>query len=140
MWIKQVLLGVSGLAAGGLVAAGVFALITTIGVLPRLADKSRTASNVKTYESAVLWGGVWGNVVSIFDIPMPFSWPSLIVFGLFSGIFVGCLATSLAESLKTTSVFSRRMRLHRGMGAIVLSIALGKAIASIMFFYLRWYN
>ena len=140
MWIKQVLLGVTGLAAGGLVAAGVFALITSIGVLPRLADKSRTASNVKTYESAVFWGGIWGNILYIYKIPMPFSWPSLIAFGLFSGMFVGCLATSLAESLKTTSVFSRRMRLHRGMAAIVLSTALGKAIASTMFFYLRWYN
>lgn len=139
MWIKEVLLGITGFAAGALVAAGVFALITSIGVIARMADKSRTASYVKSYETAVILGGIWGNVVNIYQIPLPFTGVALAVFGTFSGIFVGCLATSLAESLNTTAIFSRRVRLHRGMGAIIMSAALGKAIASAMFFYLGWY-
>lgn len=140
MWIREMLLGISGLAAGALVAAGVFALITSIGVIPRMADKSRTAAYVRTYETAVILGGVWGNILNIYEVPFPFTKAALAVFGIFAGMFVGCLATSLAESLNTTAIFSRRVRLHRGMGAIILCVALGKMIASIMFFYMGWYS
>lgn len=145
MWIRYILLGISGLAAGALVAAGVFALITSIGVIARMADKSRTGSHVKKYETAVILGGIFGNVINIFEIPMNMggiwllSQIMLAAFGGFAGIFVGCLATSLAESLNTTAIFSRRVRLHRGMGAIILCVALGKLIASLMFFYMGWY-
>lgn len=140
MWIRYVLLTVSGFAAGTLVAAGVFALITSIGVIPRLADKSRSAKYVKTYETSVILGGVCGNILNIFNIPVPFTVAALVFFGIFSGIFIGCMATSLAESLNTTAIFSRRVKLHRGMGVIILSAAIGKMIASLMFFYLRWYS
>lgn len=140
MWIKEILLGISGLAAGTLVAAGVFALITSIGVIPRMADKSRTGSYVKSYETAVILGGIWGNLLNIYKIPFPFTAVSLAIFGIFSGMFVGCLATSLAESLNTTAIFSRRVKLHRGMGVIILCAAFGKMIASLMFFYMGWYR
>lgn len=140
MWIKEVLMGITGLAAGTMVAAGVFALITSIGVIPRMADKSHTASHIKSYETAVILGGIWGNLMNIFDIPFPLTWVALLIFGLFSGVFVGSLATALAESVNSTAVFSRRIKLHRGMGVIILSTALGKAIASLLFFYLGWYS
>lgn len=140
MWIRYILLGISGLAAGVLVAAGVFALITSIGVIPRMADKSRTASHIRKYETAVILGGVWGNLLNIYHIPMQLGTWVMVLFGAFAGIFVGCLATALAESLNTTAIFSRRVRLHRGMGVIILCVALGKCAASMIFFYLGWYS
>lgn len=140
MWIKEVLMGVTGLGAGALVSAGVFALISTIGLIPRMAGKTHTGSYVKQYEMAVLFGGTLGNVMNIFEISVPLGVAGLILFGTFSGIFVGCLATSLAESLGATAIFARRVRLHKGMGAIILSVAIGKLLASILFFYLRWYS
>lgn len=139
MWIKEVLVAISGFAAGALVSAGVFALITSIGVIPRLADKSRTAAYVKSYETSVILGGIFGNLVNIYKLPLSFTPLLLPVFGIFSGIFVGCLATSLAESLNTTAIFSRRVKLHRGTGVIILCAAIGKVIGSLIFFYLGWY-
>ena len=139
MWIKEVLMGVTGLGAGTLVAAGVFALISSIGLIPRMAGKTHTGSHVKKYEMAVLFGGTFGNIMNIFEISVPLGVVGLISFGLFAGIFVGCLATSLAESLDATAIFARRVRLHKGMGVIILSVAMGKLLASILFFYLGWY-
>ncbi len=139
MLIKYLILAIAGLSAGTLVAGGVFALITTIGVIPRLAGKTHTGEYVKTYESSVLLGGVLGNIVMTYELSIHFTVVFLGVFGLFAGIFVGCLATSLAESLNTTAVFSRRVTLHRGMGAIISCLAIGKLIGSMMFFYLKWY-
>lgn len=140
MWIKEVLLGITGLGAGALVSAGVFALISVIGLIPRMAGKTHTGSFVKSYEMAVLFGGIFGNAMNIFRISIPLGVFGITVFGIFAGIFVGCLATSLAESLGATAIFARRVRLHKGMGVIILSAAIGKMLASLMFFYLRWYS
>ncbi len=140
MWIKEVLMGVTGLGAGALVSAGVFALISSIGLIPRMAGKTHTGSYVIWYEMAVLFGGTLGNVMNIFEISVPLGVAGLIFFGTFAGIFVGCLATSLAEAVGATAIFSRRVKLHKGMGAIILCVAIGKMAASILFFYLRWYE
>lgn len=140
MWIREVLLGISGLGAGALVSAGVFALISVIGLIPRMAGKTHTGSYVTDYETAVFFGGTLGNLMNIFEIHLPLGTVGLILFGGFAGIFVGCLATSLAESLGATSIFARRVRLHKGMGVIILSVAMGKLLASVLFFYLGWYS
>lgn len=140
MWIREVLLGVFGLGAGALVSAGVFALISVVGLIPRMAGKTHTGSHVKTYETAVFFGGTLGNLMNVFEISVPLGLAGIILFGTFAGIFVGCLATSLAESLDATTIFARRVRLHKGLGVIVLSVALGKLLASILFFYSGWYS
>lgn len=131
-----------GVFSGFAIAAAVFALITSIGIVPRLADKTHTAKYVTTYEYAIFLGGGIGNAYIIYSDLLPLrsfypilSQTLLLMLGIFFGIYIGCLATSLAESLKVTAVFSRRLRLHKGLGFIVLSLALGKCIGSLFYFY-----
>ena len=121
------------------IAAGVFALITKIGIIPRLADFTHTTAHVTSYEMVVLCGALFGNILTTF--PFSLSLPVWImgIFGLFSGIFVGCLATALAEALNVTAVFTRRLRLHTGIAWIVLAMALGKVFGSLIYF-IRGYN
>ena len=140
MWINYILLAIIGLAAGLAIAGGVFALITSIGVIPQIADVTHTASHVKSYEMAVLTGGVFGSIIT--TIPFSFSLPVWLmgIFGLFSGIFLGCLATALAEALNVTAIFSRRLNLHTGLPWIVLSMAAGKAIGSLVYFYRHYHS
>ena len=49
-----------GLSAGAAASAGVFALITVIGILPRWAGHTRTARHVSLYEWSVILGGTVG--------------------------------------------------------------------------------
>lgn len=56
----EVLVGVS---AGAAASAGVFALITVIGILPRWAGHTRTARHVSLYEWSVILGGTAGNLI-----------------------------------------------------------------------------
>lgn len=56
----EVLVGVS---AGAAASAGVFALITVIGILPRWAGHTRTAHHVSLYEWSVILGGTAGNLI-----------------------------------------------------------------------------
>lgn len=60
MWMKQIFLGFIGLASGSAISAGVFSFIISIGVVPRIIGKSRTAMDIMAYENMVLLGGVSG--------------------------------------------------------------------------------
>lgn len=137
-WIKQLLLALVGLCGGFIVAGGVFALITSVGLMARLAGKTHTGKYVKIYETCVALGGSIGNLISIFRFALPIGIWSLVIFGLFSGIFVGVLAMSLAESINVTAVFTRRIRLSKGIPWVILGIAIGKGLGSLIFFSQGW--
>ena len=58
----------------------------------------------------------------------------LIMAGVFSGMFTGCLALAIAEMLDSIPIFTRRISFRHGLGCMVLAIALGKLCGSLYFF------
>lgn len=159
--MKQIFLAIIGASSGFAVSAGVFALITALSLIPRMADKTHTGQYVKSYETCVLTGGLFGVILFFLNINgYDLSFCSLledvlhrnsflyellfvqfpIAFcGIFIGIFVGTLSISIAENLDVIAVFGRRTKLHYGIGYIILSFALGKALGSFLFFYKEWF-
>lgn len=135
---KQILLGLVGLSSGIALAGGIFAVVLSIGVINRLAGKTHTAKHILIYEDSILFGSVVGNVLSIFDCTVPAGLLGQLLFGTFSGIFTGCLAIALAEVLQVFPVLMRRLKIHRGLGLIVTSMAIGKTIGSLVQFYMGW--
>ena len=127
---------------GFLSSAGVFTVFVTVGLIPRLADKTHTAGYIRNYESSIVWGAIAGCLLSVFPIIIPelfrvlFS-PGLIltVFGLLAGIFVGCFAIAIAEMLNTIPIFSRRISMGRGLGIALLFLALGKTAGALLYFF-----
>lgn len=115
MWIKQIIMAFIGLSAGGTVAAGVFAFITTLGLLPRMAARTNTASWVRRYEGIIILGESLGNLWSVYQFSIPVGTTGLITWGLLSGIYVGCLAMALAETLQVMPVFTKRAKLTTGL-------------------------
>ena len=71
MFIRELFLAVIGLASGGIVAAGVFAFLAIIGVFPRLIGKTRTWDHIFLYETVIIIGGAFGNIMDIYEFPMP---------------------------------------------------------------------
>lgn len=130
MLIKYILLILIGLAAGVSIAGGVFAFIVMIGVMPRLAGRTHTGWAYWHYENAVIIGGLIGNLVTIFSLWVPIGYIGLAMFGLFSGMYVGCFAMALAEVLNVIPIFSRRIHLKQGMPFIVVAMAIGKALGA----------
>ena len=126
----EVLVGVS---AGAAASAGVFALITVIGILPRWAGHTRTARHVRVYEWSVILGGTAGNL--IFLLPsLPGKEILEAAAGLFMGIFVGGLIMSLAEVLDVFPILLRRGRIQSGIPWMVLSIGIGKMLGAYLYF------
>lgn len=135
MWSKQLLLVFWGLMAGAATAAGTFAFIMIIGVIPRLVAKFKCAAGTMHVENAVVLGGMAGSILSMFTmIRVPLGVPLLVLFGLNAGIFVGGLAVALAEILDTFPILFRRFHVKQGLFWVVTSLAIGKFFGALFFF------
>ncbi len=138
MWSKHLLLGFLGLAAGSAVAAGTFAFIVMLGIIPRIVGKSKTAKEILYYENMVVLGGIAGNLISVFlNIPLPFGRVFLGIFGICAGIFVGCIAAALAEVTKTFPILFRRMKIKLGLNYVLCFMAAGKLVGGLWYFFHR---
>lgn len=140
----KIVLFIIGICGGSIISAGVFAIVTSTGLMSRMAGKTHTGKHVRHYETAVAAGGILFNIFWLFNIY--FSIQGLLgniilaFIGVCQGIFVGCLAVSLAEALNATAIFSRRVKLSTGLSFIVLTAAIAKSVASIIQFYFEWTN
>ena len=126
MWTDW-FLGFLGLASGMAVAGGMFALLIALGVVARFAGKTHTAQAVMQYEDAAALGGILGNLFSIYQFHLPVGVPGAAIFGFLSGIFTGAWAMALTEIVDAVPIFSRRIRLKKGMPALILAMALGRS-------------
>ena len=137
MW-TEILLAAIGLCSGMLVSGGVFTVLIAVGLMPRFAGKTHTADKVFLYEEMVIWGTIIGGVLSIFSPRFGnLGLPGIIiigVFGLFAGVFVGCLALAIAEMLDTIPIFARRIGFRHGLGIVVVAMAIAKMIGSALYF------
>lgn len=140
MWIRQVFLVLIGLSFGSAIAGAIFALIVKLGILTRLASWTKTAKDMKIYEDCILLGGVTGNIVTLYEFPMPAGLIGVVVPGLFFGIYIGCFYMALAEALHAVPVMMRRVNIKIGAGCILLSMALGKAVGALLYFYYNFGN
>ena len=127
---------VIGLSSGMVIAGAVYAFITIVGVVPRLAQKTQTKEKVRFYESALAVGGIFGTLATVFRFFLPITSIGVVIVSLCNGIFIGCLAMSLAEVLNVIPILSRRARLQRGMFFLVMAIAVGKLVGSLLYFLL----
>lgn len=145
--MTEILLGFIGLCSGAAVSAGVFALITALSLIPRMAVKTHTGKYVHAYERSVFLGAMTGITIyflHIHEVPVLFldGIPLLLILlfcGFFIGMFVGTLSISLAENLNVTAVLGRRIRLHQYFAWMILAFAIGKILGSLLFFYKRWF-
>ena len=147
-------IGILGLFCGLMVSGGVFTALLALGLVPRFAGKTHTANHILTYESAVVSGCIIGGLLGALRIKdyldaflYEFSffqsrmWEVLTGGlltggGFFSGCFVGCVALAIAEMLDSIPIFSRRISFRRGIGVVVLVVAIGKVAGSLIYFAL----
>ncbi|MCI9568604.1 MAG: stage V sporulation protein AB [Lachnospiraceae bacterium] len=135
MFLRQAALFFIGCSSGGVIAAGIFAFLAIIGVFPRMIHSTDSEKNIWLYETLLILGGIWGNLIDLYHLPIfPGGDVVLAVCGLTVGAFVGCLVMSLAETLKALPVLNRRIRLSVGLQYVILSIAAGKLGGSLLYF------
>lgn len=129
------LLAFVGLASGLAVAGGVFALISIIGVVPRIADRFGIAGRTYQMETVIMLGGTMGSIMTVYAPKVPLGVVFLAVSGLFAGIYVGAFAMALAETLKVVPILCMRTNLKHGIATIITAIAIGKGLGTLYQMY-----
>ena len=144
MILSKLLPVVVGLGAGILVSAGVFTVLLSVGLVPRFAGKTHTGEKIFLYEEMVVFGTLVGCLASVFpgavifgrewlqkrlEAGAAFEWLVLTAEAL-TGLFAG-----IAEMLDSIPILTRRIGFRHGLGLMVLSIAMGKAVGSLLYFW-----
>ncbi len=155
MFLRQFFMCVCGLSFGFLASAGVFTVLVSVGLIPRFAGKMHVAKKIFALEEAVVLGTLVGGFASVYSDWFQIGtfvldrqllgshtdsiWRAvgtlfLVLFGVFAGMFVGCLAFAIAEMLNSIPIFARRIGFRHGLGVAVTAAACGKLIGSLIYF------
>lgn len=133
-----IVMGIASFGGGVLVAAGVVALLVGLGIITRFVGISHTAKHNRLYESAIFFGALFGNILTVYEPYVPIGRLGLALLGLCAGIYVGGWIMALAEVIRIFPVFARRLGITKGISLIVIAIAFGKTLGSLLHFYMRW--
>ena len=138
--------GVIGLCFGMLAASGVLTVLVAVGLVPRYVGRVHEAKHILLFENMIILGTMSGTFVSLFGFFADNSGLGLlglgiqILYGVFSGIFVGTLALAIAEMLDSFPIYFRRARLGGGLRWILLAVAAGKMVGAFLYFYYALYE
>lgn len=158
--MRFALLALLGVSFGALSAAGVFTVLAAVGLVPRFVGKTHTGTDVKHYENMIVLGTIVGGLCSLYEkrillwrghfleelqalfggfatFLLLVEFLVLVAGGIFCGMFVGSLALAIAEMIDNIPVFARRAKLKKGIGMLVLSVAAGKFIGSLLYFLME---
>lgn len=137
MLIKETLFILFCTTAGGAISAGYVAFITLLGVFQKLAEKIKAYKNSRTIENLIILGVTTGNLIYLFNLNLhPYGEWGLFIFVLIGGIFTGCLAGALAETLNVFPIISRRFSIRVYLPYVLIAAAFGKLAGSFIHLYL----
>lgn len=122
-----------GLSSGIMVGAGVIALLILVGIIPRMAQITKTKSFINYYEKILVIGTLIGSLISIQNISISIGKIGVLILGLSYGIYIGFLSSGLAEILDYIPIVSRRLKIPTlYLKYIIISLLIGKVIGSII--------
>ena len=133
MWQGEILAGICG---GAVVAVALAAFIIELGIIPRFAGITHTANHIFLYENCLMLGSFLGNLIYIYHLSVPFGKIFAGVTGFFFGMFLGGWIIALVEVVNVFAVMARRLGLKKGIGWIVICIAVGKTLGSLFQFFI----
>lgn len=127
---------VTGFAWGVVTGGAIASFFCVLEVIPRLAQLTQTRGAMRLYETVM---GL-SMAASSFAFDQGFAlparhWPTCTklataITGALMGIYIGMLASALAEVLNVLPVLARRFDVEQHMRLLVLSLMLGKLLGS----------
>ncbi len=133
-FIHCIILICIGFSSGIIISGAVFAFISTLGIVQRLAKKTATEEFANVYEEAIIFGGIFGTSTGLFNYYLPVGNFLVAILSFCIGIFYGCLAMSLAEVLNVIPILIRRGSVESGLSIFIFAIAFGKLVGSLLYF------
>ena len=145
---REALVLLISVSSGLLISLGVTSVLLVVSLVPRLAGRTGTANHIFLYENMVVLGTILGGILSIYweydavamlGLGMTenghfFGNVLLCYGGVFSGMFIGCLALAIAEMIDSIPIFLKRVSWKYGITLMVISVAIGKILGSLIYF------
>ena len=101
-------------------------------VFEKLSRKCEAARYSRQIESLIIAGVTLGTLTQLTEITLPFGIAGYYIFNLFGGVFIGCLAGALAETINIFPIISRRFAIRDFLPYVLAAAALGKAFGSML--------
>jgi stage V sporulation protein AB len=120
------LLPIVGLAEGLAVGAAFVAVVTVLQIVPRLIQLC--GGTPRLYQVALALGAIVGALNEAIPLSLRAGWALVVPAGLLSGAFVGIVSGAIAEVTAILPLAGRRLRISRWLIALILALALGKAV------------
>ena len=122
-----------GISCGLMVGSGVIGILILVGIIPRMAQISKTKDYIGLYECLLIIGTFIGSLISIQNLNFKIGWVGAIVFGLCYGVFVGFLSSGIAEVLDYIPIICRRVNISTMyFKYIIICLLIGKVIGSLI--------
>lgn len=114
-----------------MIGAGYVAILTVLGIIPRLIQISRLKYSIHIHSLAVILGVLFGTYLTFTQLTWNQSVIFLIIWGAVHGIFNGMLAAALAEILNVFPLLSKRIGLEKYLFFLLMAIVFGKISGSL---------
>ncbi len=138
MWGK-IFLAVIGSCLGVVVGTGTLALIIALGIVVRYVRLTDTRHRIRLYEDCAFWGTLAGALWGLSELPVPLGIFGVIVYGFFSGFFLGSWSVAIGEVINVYAILFRRLKIEKAVGWVFFVMAVGKMIGTILFFRKGWW-
>lgn len=116
-----------------MVGAGVVGILILIGIIPRMAQVSKTKEYIDLYEKILVIGTLLGSLISIQNIYLRIGWIGAIISGLAYGVFIGFLSSGLTEVLDYIPTISKRLKIPTiYLKYVIVCLIIGKVIGSFI--------
>lgn len=122
-----------GLAGGLAVGSGFVAFLAVLGIIPRLAQLSKTMKMIVSYQWAVIIGATLGGFMTLQDFTLNMTEYIFIPLGLTGGIFVGMMAAALTEVLNVFPILAKRLRVDDRIVILMMAFVFGKIFGSLFY-------
>ncbi len=125
----------TGLSGGIVVGSAACAFYGALGVFSKMPKGLPRGLKTPVYLSAFL-GTTYGAWQYLYEFPVPGGVPLEILFGAFSGIFIGSYIALLAEVVNIIPFMRRNNLTKKLIGAALIAFSLGKMVG-VLYYHLK---
>lgn len=140
MLLEILLIILFGLSGGALVGTSGAAFITLLDIIPRLAQLTNSSKLIRFYQSILITSTVGITLCYFLGLSVNFYKIILIPIGFTLGVFVGLLASALAEVINVIPVLVRRLKIRKHVFIALFALSLGKVIGSLVYWLILSQN
>ncbi|QAY66213.1 stage V sporulation protein AB [Paenibacillus protaetiae] len=138
--LVNLFVAILGLSGGLAVGSGTVALLIVFDLIPRLAQLASAYKSSLWFETAVICGSLYWTLADFFGwrTMLPGQW-TLVLPGLFDGLFVGMLAAALTEVMNVLPILAKRLHLQKYTVGLVMAMVIGKTAGSLFdWLWFQW--